>query len=688
MGIIAGTPMQLRAGRDAYGHGQVFDIVQNGFVLIDLINSRGMAASEVLDVSGAGVLNVRVSDEITWKLACRTDRNGYLHLLPPITGPQRPETAWRDTPMDSLPTVCVNLGTEFGLWWTYSWRQFLIELQGPGRAITRERQLQRISTYIEATQLPAFEALVNALDRATGQSSEAEGAEFRRRWAREAEETRREWSHGINCYHLLFLAPSYRNLSQRTMAQADSDLAARLSFLNSRRRPEAFLPLLSDIPITPHVRVEDDLLQYAWELADEIDRCLRFIRENEIIFHQEAAAKYLRILNGPYHEQLNTVVENARRDERIEHPDWRIRTLRDELRALPGDLRERIRAAGRILVSIFSNAIFIAQNHYSEERSREYSAYIVNAVGAYVISDLVAVVSDDEKTRQAVARIRAGEIQDDGDAVDRFFSMLGKVIAWHGNSLSTFESFVAWLYPLIDHTARTGEEQRHLRNLLHIVAAIGGEDPAGAEPSSLSDSIEIRIGGRTIRTSFRGWRLVNAGLEKVGLALRIYNAVKAMHEVTEDPNLKNTLSAAGSIAELGAASNAIKTAFQSRFQFPLTMVGGICTGYAAMFDVADRALVGDNVGAFGYMLQGAAAFATPFAEGGPEGVLIAAVILTGAIVVALSLDEQQEYVLAYQQSTASEGFATREMARRFLRRSDEAIGVIRDHLQQDGWAAN
>jgi hypothetical protein len=647
-----------------------------------------MPASEVLDVSGAGVLNVRVSDEITWKLACRTDANGYLRLLPPISGPQRPEAAWRDAPVDSLPTVFVNLGTQFGLWWTYSWRQFLIELQGPGRMITRERQLQRISTYVEANQLPTFEALVRALDRATGQSSEAEGAEFRRRWIREAEETRREWSHGINCYHLLFLAPNYQDLSERTMSRADSDLAARLSFLNSRRRPEAFLPLLSEIPITPHVRVEDDLLQYAWELADEINRCLRFIREHDVIFHQEAAAKYLRIINGPDREYINNVIGSARRDQTIEHPDWRIQTLRDNLRAFPGDLRERIRAAGRILKEICSNAILIARNHYSEERSREYSAYLVNAIGAYLLSPLIEVVSNDARTREAVARIRAGAIRDDGEPVDRFFSIVGKVMDWYGNSMSTFQSVVEWLYPLIDHTARTREEQSSLRNLLTIVAAIGREDSAGAEPRSYTDSIEIRIRGRTIRTSYTAWRTLNEGLEKVGYALKVYNAVKAMGDVAENQDLKNTLSAAGSIAELAAASDAIKAAFQSRFQVPLPLIAGICMGYAAMFDVADRALVGDNVGAFGYMLQGAAAFATPFVEGGPEGVVIAAVILAGALLIAFSLDEQQEYVLMYQHGPASEGFATRDIAQRFLRRSDHAIGVIRDHLREDGWVAD
>ncbi len=688
MGIIGGTPMQLRAGRNAHGHGQVFDVVRNGFVLIDLINSRGMPASEVFDVSGAGILNVRVSDEITWKLACRTDANGYLRLLPPITGPQRPEAAWRDASVESLPTVFVNLGTQFGLWWTYSWRQFLNEFQGPARVITRERQLQRISTYVEGTQLPAFEALVSALDRATGQSSEAEGAEFRRRWIREAEETRRDWSHGISCYHLLFLAPNYPNLSERIMARADSDLAARLSFLNSRRRPEAFLPLLSEIPITPHVRLEDDLLQYAWELADEIDRCLRFTREHDVIFHQEAAAKYLRIINGPDREYINNVIGSARRDQRIEHPDWRIRTLRDDLRALPGDLRERIHEAGSILLQICSNAILVARNHYSEERSREYAAYIVNAIGAYLISPLAAVLANEQKTREAVTRIRAGALRDDGEPVDRFFSIVGKAMDWYGNSMSTFQSFVEWLYPLIDHTARTRQEQSSLRNLLTIVAAIGGEDQAGAAPRPHADSIEIRVAGRTVRTSYTGWRTLNEGLEKVGFALKVYNAVKAMGNVAENQDLKNTLEAAGSVAELAAASDAIKAAIQSRFQVPLPLIGGICTGYAAMFDVADRALVGDNVGAFGYMLQGAAAFATPFVEGGPEGVLVAAVILAGATLIALSLDEQQEYVLMYQQGPASEAFATREIARRFLRRSDHAIGVIRDHLQQDGWVAD
>jgi hypothetical protein len=104
-----------------------------------------------------------------WKVACRTDTHGYLRLLPPISGPQRPEAAWRDVPVDSLPTVFVNLGAETGLWWTYSWRELLIEFQGPGRRIARERQLQRISTYVEENQLPAFEALVHALDRATGE---------------------------------------------------------------------------------------------------------------------------------------------------------------------------------------------------------------------------------------------------------------------------------------------------------------------------------------------------------------------------------------------------------------------------------------------------------------------------------------------------------------------------------------
>ncbi len=107
-----------------------------------------------------------------------------------------------------------------------------------------------------------------------------------------------------------------------------------------------------------------------------------------------------------------------------------------------------------------------------------------------------------------------------------------------------------------------------------------------------------------------------------------------------------------------------------------------------MFDVADRALIGDNVGAFGYALQGAAAFATPFVEGGPEGAMIAAVILAGALLIALSLDEQQEYVLRYQNDLAAEGWATRDMAQRFLRRSDHAISVIHDHLRQDGWAEN
>ena len=687
MGIIAGTPIQLRAGRHAHGHGQVFDIVRNGFVLIDLVNSRGMTASEVLDVSGAGLLDVRVSDEITWKLACRTGADGYLRILPPIGGGRSPEGAWRDVPVDSLPQLYLNLGTEFGLWWTYSWQSFLAEFQGPDRRITRERQLHRISTYVAENQLPAFEALVGAIDAVMGRSTEAQGAEFRSRWVREAAQTRREWSQHINCYHLLYWAPNYRNLSDRTMDQADTDLARRLTLLNERRHPMEYARELDEFQRVPHVRVEDDLLQYAWELANEIHRCLDFIGEQDIMVHQEAAAKYLRIIHGPDGHWINDIISNAARDELIEHPEWRIQTLRTTLSTIPQDLRERIVDAGRVLEKIYSEAIHTARNHYGPERGREYIEYILNARGASLFGALKGVVADDSSTARAVALIRAGTIRDEGEPADRFFGIVGKVIDWFGNSMTVFQKTCEWLYPLIDHAARARDGERAVRNLMRIAAAIGRESEAGAVPMSHADFMEIRIGTRMIRTSCRAWTAVNPRLEKVAYVLQVINAVRAMNDVSKNPDLQHTLSAAGSVAELAAASNDIKAAFYSRYRVPLPFVGGVCMGYAAMFDVADRALIGDNVGAFGYMLQGAAAFAAPCVEGGPVGVALAAAILLGAIVIAYSRDEQENYVLMYMADggLASLGFTIQHKAEVFLRGSDHAISLIRDSLQQNGW---
>ncbi len=601
------------------------------YVLIDLTNTDHGENAFFRSLERNADINERVSDEITWRAALRTNGAGY--LVDPssqLGGAQR-----EDLPHDVLddpercPPLALALGMEFNLWWGLRLEDY--QAAREGRTCRRERQLERVSTYFAGSS--------------------------------------RDWAARVTRLAFPELPPEQARRRADELLVRDSATEYRRGLLRAERDVGFFLTL------------RDRVLDEALALKERIHRVIGATTAYDVAGHLGMLERVERIFQHyergerDWRDDVNSVIPDAMRAGRSEY-----RGVASELSQLPGAATQIVQELGRRLSAIHADAVHAARWHYDAEAALAAAASISEAAGIALLPQLRELIRAPELSPRYQQVLRGEEPpQDTTDPVERFLATTKTVAGWADNSVSVIQQTTSFIEACLREAVREGGEidLARARRLVELMNAYERDPMPSTALDTFEATVELADGQgatRRLRMRFVGLQRTGRVLARIGEGLKLINFLFAWQTAHDDPTVRNWMGAVRDTASLcegiTAAIGRAAGVSTERAEGVLGMVGLAL----AVMDMGDALADGDRIAAIGHMISACGGFLPLLYGGGPAGIVAAVLVVAGAAIVALSMSEDARWVHEHFDAAHNSGNAS-DAARGAIRRFDECMSA-------------
>lgn len=665
MSIVGSLPIQIKAKAKAQYYREVPPVlpISYAYCLLDLTADDSKTPNKVFKKMSA-IISEKISDEIIWQLPCRTNKNGYLipvdenNLNDTFKNLLYRNDQGAQSYIDRLPPLLFNYGINFNLFWTYDQSQFF-EIRKSKNLVKKENQLQLCSTMFNIDESKIFlQVLLQPVIKS-------------KRWDSKAIEQMQKKLQSV-----LFRSQSnYKRFVINSGAQFIS---------------------LNQFKISPHISVEDYDLKNALYVSDMIIEAADAPQTANFIGNITLLEEVLRIIKTRGDEKsLNDIVGLHNRcekaDSRYSLAKWRIESCYKTL-------ENYIKDCGKRLEPVYSNAIIQALGHYNTDHAKDYVYRIQRAATIYNMRSLWNdFLCSEEKYKQKIKSIK--EVIDGNppkDFIDRIIYTYRELdsagLDKHVGFMEKTSDFLEGFIPQIIKQ-KPKEIAATLNRINHLISFIENVDnidkPVKQIFTVLNGDISVTIkdlSGKII--NFKVKEVLSKStpvIARVAKFVSVLNVALALKDAVEKPEFKTCLKTFKEASDAANAFKSVREQLAKHFGITetiLTKFAGSAIIVLSFMDAADHLKQGNNVALLGDMLVATAGTMQLLTKGGFAGWIAAGIILAGTVIVYLSLDNDEKFLLNFEKNYWTSAKYAADL--RFLRTQSVDFSHLDDYLKIRG----
>ncbi len=639
--IVFALPIQIRAKTTQNYYQKEYHLVRYAYCLLDLAAEDSKSPSKVFAQNPA-FISEEISPTIKWQLPCRTNGRGYLvavdeknHTLMNVL--YRSDSDALEY-IDRMPTILANAGMRFNLFWTYDRKLFQDARDEKKRLFQKELQLHRCSTMLNSQQRGLFLPFV----------WQKLNLQYKNMSPKNAQELMKEVEQ-----LLLRRQADYK----RFVIHAGAELIdIKLEPFYGRKGGST-----TTYRLTPHLPLDDEDLWWALKTADNIREAADAPQKKDALGSIAILEHVLSIIKKRGTERsFNKVINYHWRCEQFDscysNTKWNIERSFTKIADYIEDL-------GKRLWKLHQSAIDQANAHYSAEEAADYVTRIQNAAGICDMRSLWDnLLSSEDIYKKKMAAIKAvQEGQPAKDPVESLIASYSRIREPVKKGLDFIAKMSEWIEGYIPRIVAEKPDKigAILDRLNHLINVLNKPDNVSA-PIEKIFKLEDKLITITVKDEDTGALKTFLLHERIGkvkeVAVRIakiasvINLALSLRELINDPNYKNYLKAFKNATTVANAFETIRKALMKNFELTesaLVRIAGAAVVAVALVDAVDHFTKGNNIAVLGDMIISVGGTVQILSRAGAAGWVAAGVILVGTLVVFLSLDKDEKFLIIF-----------------------------------------